>query len=135
MNYDQARQTKDGGWHWTTMNDGLVRTAAPCIEFEDMPIEEIGTRPSVVKQRCEPHATQEEAERHFYDYCLEQVKEWTTSEWHSCIVCGAPTKRYLGNRHMGSLFSPGEAFCDEHFSPEALAEAEPFSPGIRLIHS
>ena len=33
MNYDEAREFVRGGWRWSTMNDGVIRTAPPCIRF------------------------------------------------------------------------------------------------------
>ena len=106
MNYDEARQTKDGIWHWTTMNDGLVRTCPPCIQMTDVPIEDLGHIPVGVLGRCE-HATKEEAERHFYDYCFEpeQIREGTNSHWLDCAKCGAPTKRLLGCPGLWSLIN------------------------------
>lgn len=133
MNYDEARQDKNGIWRWTTMNDGRIRTAPPCIQFEEQPIEEIGRVPSKVLGMCE-HATKEEAERHFYDDCLDRVKESESSHWMDCAVCGAPTKKLLGNRPFGVLFSE-QPLCDDHFSKETLAELHPFSTGIYLMHS
>jgi len=138
MNYDQARQTKDGGWHWTTMNDGVVRTAAPCIRFlkpfdYSKPFEP--AKPEDI-ERCTPHATQEEAERHFYDYCFEaeNIHENTTANWMDCAKCGAPTKRLLGNRSMSQTIQQ-EALCDEHFSIETLRELHPFRREMTLMHS
>ena len=135
MNYDEARQTKDGVWHWTTMNDNVVRTAAPCIQLEDIPIEEIGTKTINVLGRCN-HVTKEEAERHFYEYCFEpeQIREDTNMHWLDCAKCGAPTKRLLGNRGLWSLINQ-DPLCDEHFGVEILKELHPFHINIKLIHS
>jgi hypothetical protein len=137
MNYAQARQLKEGGWHWTSMNDGHVRTAWPCKRYigpEDKPYD-ASCDPSEW-ERCEPHATQEEAERHFYDACLAEVKEEDYGEWHSCSVkgCDNPTKKGLGNRGDGLLFR-GEPLCDEHRTKEMIAELRPFKGGISIAHS
>lgn len=140
MNYDQARAIENKetgeivGWRWTSMNDGRIRTAWPCIEFTPMDVEDYGRKEPERIHLCPPHATQEEAERHFYDACLEEASEQTTSHWQDCRVCGAPTKRLLGNRDLSSLFN-GDALCDEHFSKDTLQELHPFKSGIYLIHS
>jgi len=143
MNYDQARAIENKetgeivGWRWTTMNDGHIRTAWPCTEYiGDKSDPEWYLKPynSNDWKICEPHVTQEEAEKHFYDACLGEVKESNSSNWMDCIVCGAPTKRLLGNRDLGSLFN-GDALCDEHFGIEALKEAHPFKDGLYLMHS
>lgn len=78
MNYDQARQLKDGGWHWTTMNDGVVRTAEPCIKHigdESDPAWFLMPYNPDDWERCEPHATREDAEKHFYEWCIESLAE------------------------------------------------------------
>lgn len=117
MNYDQARQLADGsGWHWTSMNDGRVRTAGPCRDEA-------------------PHATREEAERHFYEHSLEQAKERKCS-WTACAVegCPQPTQQTLGNTGFWLFFSE-TPLCDEHRSKDQLRELHPFTPGMELIHS
>ena len=136
MNYDEAREIEGNGWHWTTMNDGRIRTAAPCVRYTGDPDLPLG-RPTKDEdfERCEPHATKEEAERHFYDYSVENARERQTDRWMDCAVCDGPTKRLFGTAGMGLLFSGGVPFCDEHFSKDALRELLPFTAGIRLMHS
>lgn len=125
MNYDEARELKDGGWHWTTMNDGVVRTAPPCVRI---PIDE-----STITH-CDPHPTREDAERHFYDYSLSQLKESTFLSAKHCEYCDTWTNKALGNRGLGLYFR--EVFlCDTHRTTERVAALHPFKPGIALIHS
>lgn len=57
MNYYSARQRRDGRWDWTSMNDGAIRRAGPCVNH------------------YEGHATKGEAERHFYDSELDSLRE------------------------------------------------------------
>ena len=133
VNYDEERQTKGGHWHWTTMNDGVVRTCPPCIQVAEVPIKDLGRVPVEVLSRCS-HATKEEAERHFYDDCLGRVTERGSEHWMDCGVCGAPTKRMLGNMDLSSLFH-SEPFCDEHLSEDSLKQLHPFETGIYLMHS
>jgi len=139
MNYDEARELKEGGWHWTSMNDGRVRTAWPCrrLRYPDSKIAAAtGLRnlgPNDF-ETCEPHATREEAERHFYDACLADTRDHGAGDWSGCRVCDAPTKTALGNLGLGRMFSP-EPLCDEHRTREHLAELSPFHGGIALIHS
>lgn len=131
MNYDEARPLKDGGWHWTTMNDGRIRTAPPCIRLTN------GDWEHPEFERCEPHATQEEAEHHLYVYSLSEVRERTWTSAHRCEAegCEEWADKTLENDHFGQLFSAGTFLCDAHRTPEMLAELHPFQPGIRLIHS
>lgn len=143
MNYDQARQVALGddalgGWHWTTMRGGVVRPAMPCRLYVG-PVRSVADMMrEPVKgtdfETCPPHATKEEAERHFYDYSLEQVDLERYSNWQDCVICGEPTKMGLGNKGM-SLYFQGSALCVEHLSREHLASKYPFEPGIELIHS
>lgn len=117
MNYDQARQREsDGKWDWTTMNDGIIRATASC------------------SSHC-GHETQEEAERHFYDYSLDQVKE-TGVSWTACEYpdCPNPTQRALGNLGFWLALS-STPLCDEHRTKECLVEVYPFHAGMALIHS
>lgn len=143
MNYDEARQVVTGpdslgGWRWTTMNDGVIRTAAPCRRYTGpvRTVAEMMREP--VKgtdfTTCEPHASKEEAERHFYDYSLEQVEERDCS-WTSCSAhCGNPANKTLGNLGMALYFQP-TPLCDQHRSREELIALYPFKTGIALIHS
>lgn len=55
MNYDQPRQLKSGGWHYTTMNDGRVGAIGYCMDHRDT-----------------PHATEDEARACYRNYQLEQ---------------------------------------------------------------
>lgn len=137
MNYDEARQTADGtGWHWTTKNDGRIRTAAPCLRYVGSPD---ASYDSPYRKEdwelCEPHATKEEAERHFYDWCLSEVKEVACS-WASCRYpsCDQPANKALGNSPFGMLFSQ-LPLCDDHRNAESLQLITPFRPGLTLMHS
>src|SRR5258705_13275579 len=71
MNYDEARQNKAGGWAWTSMNDGHIRTAGGCVtwpEGEPLTIEDaIGPNRKPVG---EPHSppSREEAERCYWHW-------------------------------------------------------------------
>lgn len=133
MNYDEARPLKDGGWHWTTMNDGMVRTAAPCIQIEltKEPIPRIAGEPTF----CPPHETREAAERHFYDHCLGSLSEATSSHAERCATgCGEWTDKALENRGLSGYFR-ATWLCDEHRTKEKVAELHPFKPGIQLVHS
>ena len=140
MNYDEARAIENKetgeivGWRWTSKNDGHIRTAWPCIDFAPMAPEDYGRKEPERTHLCPPHPTKEEAERHFYDACLAEIKESASLNWCDCRKCGAPTKRLLGNRDYGSLFS-SEPLCDEHCNAESLTDLHPFKTGIYLIHS
>lgn len=137
MNYDEARALESGGWHWTTMNDGRVRPAWPCRRYVgDCNLEDLvaGNASPEDFETCEPHATREQAERHFYEACLEAVEEVRFGEWHGCAVCDQPTKAGLGNRLLSRYFRP-DPLCDEHRNREQLAQLHPFPPDLSLTHS
>jgi hypothetical protein len=140
MNYDEAREIPGKGWHWTTMNNGVVRTAQPCIRHvgdESDPFWYMKPSNESAWERCEPHATKEQAERHFYDWCLSTVTEIKLGEQQ--LRCRAPgceawTDTELGNRQLGRMFN-GDPLCEAHRTREVLAQIRPFAPGMGLIHS
>lgn len=150
MNYDKAREIPDKGWHWTTMNDRVIRTAWPCVRLKEGVTlsHEFGLPPYDPDQweRCEPHATAEEATRHWYAASLAELHEETYGDWMGCqawlgmrpdgsaIVCDLPTKGGLGNRGMAGAFS-GNALCEQHRTPEVVAALNPFHAGLEVIHS
>ena len=140
MNYDEARQLKDGGWHWTTMNDGVVRTAAPCVRHvgdESDPLWYMQPSKAEDWAYCEPHETQEDAERHFYEWCLENVTEqkYTTKQLCSVEGCDEWSQFALGNNELGRFFGLGPNLCDAHRNREHLATLRPFHSPIRSVHS
>ena len=138
MNYDEARQLSEGGgWHWTTKNDGVVRTAQPCVTIL-RPFDPLNPfaplRPGDVK-RCEPHATREEAERHYYDWSLGNLAEAEFQSAEKCEAgCGTWTNRALGNSGLIGYFR-SVFLCDFHRRPDVVAELRPFEPGISVVHS
>lgn len=139
MNYDEARQLKDGGWHWTTMNDGQVRTATPCIQHigdESDPLWYMGEYRDEDWKRCDPHATREEAERHFYDHSLSQLRDEESEAAYRCETpnCGTWTNRALGNRQEWFYFR-AIFLCDQHRTRAMVEQLHPFKAGVRIIHS
>ena len=140
MNYDKAREVPGKGWHWTTMNDGIVRTAEPCsrhVGDESDPMWYMKPSNESDWQRCEPHATRDEAERHFYDWCLETVAETRMGDQQlRCRMpdCAEWTDTVLGNLQDERLFN-GDPLCEAHRTREVLAQIRPFEPGMELIHS
>ena len=119
------------------MNDGVVRTAQPCLTilrpFDHLkPFEPLA--PEDVK-RCEPHATREEAERHYYDWSLGGVSESTFRGAEKCEYgCGEWTNKALGSRQLGGHF-PATYLCDLHRTTAILASLRPFEPGFAVTHS
>ena len=144
MNYDEARELRDNesgetrGWHWTTQRDRTIRPAWPCHRYTgDAKPEDLlrGKADPADFETCEPHATREEAERHYYDACLEAVDELTFTDWSGCQVCDEPTKKGLGSKLLSRLFASPTPLCDAHRTREQLAELRPFKPGLQSIHS
>jgi len=140
MNYAQAREIPGEGWHWTSMRDHETRTAWPCHRRKaDAPALTFPLPPYDADEweRCEPHATKEEAERHFYDACLEEaLAETHEIGWLGCQMprCKAPTDKALGTHDLGHVFGL-VPLCDEHRNRDGLIARHPFKPGIQLIHS
>ena len=148
MNYEQARQIGPGGpapgkWNWTNMNDRRVSTTTPCYypDFdwagqrilqdiaEGLRIEPTG------RERCD-HDTQEEAERHHYDYELSRVKlvkiDLTTArQQNRCDVPECP------NWANWEAVWPGgyvrDSLCQEHYNESPTLH--PFRSGVQVIHS
>lgn len=142
MNYDRARQLENKetgeqyGWRWTTMNNGVVRTAGPCIVIDE-PFDPASPykppKPENVHYEL-PHTTKEAAERHFYSWSLEQVEAAQMSQPQTCAVCGKWTDMTLGNTYSSMLFRP-EYLCDTHRTREELAKLHPLQPDIQIWRS
>jgi len=117
VNYREARQrTTDGRWDWTNMNDKVVTTAAPCTDHSD------------------GHATQEEADRHFYDHEVANLREFhLEGTQHHCAVDGCDnwTGGGLESRWLGQ----GTMLCEDHDSRDGWMAANPFSSPIHIIAS
>jgi len=139
VNYDQARQIEaTGKWNWTTMNDGAIRTAAPCAypDFEwPSRFDPINLPKPTGRARCD-HDTREQAERHHYDDEVRRVRIQkldldTLRARHRCAFEGCPRwedyrAHWPGGYRVDSL-------CGEH--AERSAELRPFVPGMQVIHS
>lgn len=105
MNYDQPRQLKTGGWHYTTMNDGRIGAIGYCIDHRDT-----------------PHATEDEARACYARYMIEQRLrlDVTLGGYNPCTApsgCGVLTNRaaQVGGWSLYRL-------CDEHRTAQVVAE-------------
>lgn len=146
MNYDEARQiapTPDslGGWHWTTMNDGRIRTAAPCRLYTG-PVRSVADMMRAPVRgsdftTCAPHETREEAERHFYDYSREEAMAHEVDiSWSNCRYpeCKNPANHALGVGRL-DLFGSLTPLCDDHRNANGWEAANPFYTPMFLMHS
>lgn len=118
MNYDEAREKKGGGWHWTTMNDDRIRAAGACMNHE-------------------PHASKEDAERCFYEYCMSSLVETDHGDSaQRCEVegCDAWAPKTLGTRGLWKLQIQCW-LCDEHRNVDTVRRLYPFTGGYSIIHS
>ncbi len=113
MNYYQARQRKDGVWHWTVMNDGVVQASAPCT------------------QDCQ-HKTAEEAERHFYEHEMANLRQTEYDSWRKCEVAGCEA---LSNKSLTPRHGSHVTLCDAHRTAEQYRAFRPFEPGIQIASS
>jgi len=100
--YDQPRQLKTGGWHYTSMNDGRVRPAGYCAGHA-------------------PHATENDARRCWRDYQLnEQLNlDGTIGHWNPCEYPGCDT---LTNRAASIGGWLRWLLCDTHRTKACCAE-------------
>jgi hypothetical protein len=122
MNYEQARRRmKDGKWHWTNLNDGKVYPSGGCA------------------QDCPGHDSREEAERHQYEYELNNLAEialqpieGAVDGRHQCVVCGAGTLQALQITGHCLRLVP---LCAAHCNRAGYALAHPFQPGRSFAHS
>lgn len=119
MNYLMARQLRQGGWHFTAMRDQLVWAIGYCREHG-------------------PHFTQEEAERCFHKYELDNAHFDARIAPHTQHLCEFPGCRKW--TQMGARWGWGGVghltlLCDEHRNREGLEQAHPFMPGMEVITS
>lgn len=103
MNYDQPRQLKDGGWHYTTFN------------------RRIGTFPIGYCRDHGPHETEDEARRCYRDYELnERLRlDGTLGDWNPCEY---PSCETLTNREASIGGWGGWRLCDVHRTKKIAAE-------------
>ena len=126
------------------MNDGQVQTSGGCVTWPEGPpatIEE-ATGPNP-KPMGDPHAhpTQEAAERCFYAYELNRLREHQgpdddqhRCEWISTIDgerCPNWTSRWLD----GWLLTAMSWLCDEHRTASHWGMLHPFEPSIQIAAS
>ena len=155
MNHDCARQRQDGRWDWTTKND-REQGAYPlgyCRGWHDWTQEQanrIGMPLAYLQQKqkqedgpfrskfhTDGHATKEEAERCFYEFCLDHALEFSYDQaMYPCDVPGCETYSSKGLRYspMGSVISQ-VTLCDKHCDREGLVLARPFRDGQEIWHS
>jgi hypothetical protein len=116
VNYYSARKRgNDNRWDWTCMNDGRIWKSPPCTEHED------------------GHATEEEAQRHFYDHELSRLRETTTGddvrvkcEYQPCD--GLTSHGLVGIRY----FTTPIYLCETHRNRSIVAKLYPFEEGIEI---
>lgn len=144
MNYDQARQIEaTGKWNWTTMNDGVVRTARPCyfpdFDWDAPTVTEAVMRGEPVhptgRERCD-HDTRVDAERHYHEDWLARIREEhldldTIRERRRCDVpdCNEWEDWRL---HWPDGYVV-DSLCDKHRFKSGVLH--PFTPGLQVIHS
>lgn len=97
------------------MNDGRIWRVGPCAHHED------------------GHATEEEAERHFYDSEIQSLREtWSGADvQYRCAFpgCAAFTQKGLASTH---LFMSPTWLCEVHCTPEFFEKINPFKPEIEI---
>lgn len=122
MHYEEAREL-EGHWNWTTIDDriGMVPfVIPPCLHGG---------------AHCD-HATSTEAERHRYDYELNQIRFYRLSGEHRWYRCDYPGCVLLETVH--SVWPGGYRFdslCDLHANLAAIRDIVPFAPGLISVHA
>ena len=112
MNYYEARRQESGEqyWHWTCLRDSKICICDSCS-------------PACV------HKTREEAERHFYEWTLDNlIEETLTGQRFPCAYpgCSVWTSVYMASRRV----THGLFLCDKHRNRENFKNARPFRPGL-----
>ena len=148
MNYDEARMLAPdtdapGRWNWTTMNDGVIRTAAPChypdFDWDAVASDEVlapGFHPTG-RPRCD-HLTREEAERHYWRHELDttKIEPVDLDAIHERRRCDYPgCKEWEEYRTRVKGWGYGDSLCERHANRVSLEEIHPFILGTRVIHS
>ncbi len=148
MNYDQARQLAEGSdapgkWNWSTMNDGVVRTASPCY-YPDFDWNTVSTFEVVIagfkptgRPRCD-HDTREEAEHHYWVHELDRTTIRLLDldaihERRRCDFTGC--REWETHRAHAAGWGYSDSLCDTHANRASLEGMHPFHPGTRVIHS
>lgn len=153
VNYDCARQRKDGRWEWTTGNVRTgIRAVGYCagwIEWTQEMADRIGFALDYLRQRQNEtdgpfrekfhrngHATKEEAERCFYDFCLDHAGEqdWVPRGKCEFPGCGETAVKAFGMPREDSVI-PFAFLCDAHRNRAGLEAAHPFEAGIQITHT
>lgn len=146
-----AQRDSDGRWQWVMNNRnnpvgycrGWTEWTQEMADRIHWPLDDILRRqqeedvPFRHKFHTDGHATKEEAERCYYDFCLDHVREGTMlDEQRRCQFpgCEAWTQKYLDNPQLGMVFH-FVCLCDEHRNREGLEAAQPFEPGTESYHS
>jgi hypothetical protein len=153
VNYEQARQIGPDGpapgkWNWTNLNDSVQPapyTIAPCAwpDFKWPPfdpsrsLDEQSKVTPTGRERCD-HDTQEEAERHHWQYELSHVSphpidKATVRQLDRCDHPGCNEWADYTMRWPDSYRQ--ETVCTKHLTVESLVERHPFTPGLQAIHS
>lgn len=160
MNYEEARQIDPhadrpdaGKWRYTNRNDdriypiGYCSPFVPCLDCDGWPQVPghpvCGTcdgRGQVESEHpCPGHDTREGAERHYYEWEADHLREMTFAPERDvvdgrrkCAVCGAPSLKTLAVE--GDMMTDF-VLCDEHRHREGWMQAQPFVPGTISIHS
>lgn len=104
MNYYQAREIiKDGKstgkYHYTYMNDGVVRPAGYC------------------RDECPGHSTKEKAEEHYRKYMVDTAAITSFEQYSKCVECEKLT-------NTAFCYGPGKMstvdLCEKHLTREIL---------------
>lgn len=102
MNYDQPRELKDGGWHYTSMNDGRIWPTGYCAGHA-------------------PHETEDDARRCYRDYELNEQLHLgcTLGDWNPCEYPECETLTSRGVSIGGWI---RWRLCDEHRTKDCCTE-------------
>lgn len=116
MRHYAARQRiSDKRWEWTVDVQDVIYAAEPCMEHPD------------------GHATKVEAERHYYDWMIQNAIEVTTSKTKE--LCQAGCDEFT---QKGFQLHPWTApiwLCGKHCFRETLTVVRPFQAGMTVSAS
>ena len=177
MNYDEAREIMDadgkgtGLWHYTSRNDDRIMPIGYCSAIRPCPTcggqhRLVGIDPKEkceacdskgyirlsLEERCQGHPTREGAERHYYEYKIDNLHEFTIA--NQLLRCEAQVAKTIGlsmpdpaggfepcgewtdgGLRVAGDIGGGPMLCDEHRNREGYQLARPFTSGMASIHS
>jgi hypothetical protein len=153
LNYEGARQRKNGYWDWAVTNSrmGTYPTAycAGWTVWSEETARLLNTTISALERdqvrrhghvrgkfHVNGHPTKQDAERCYYEFCLDHLQEFERPDIQRCCqVCTAWTSKGLHEIEIGGWFMSPVWLCDDHRTVDHVRHLIPFSEGMSSAYS